>query len=327
MTHILKVRNVNHALVEGLWWLKAAGVPELSRNGPVLVAPGPVITEYTHPTERVLYHPVRDANAVFHLLESLWMLAGRNDAASLLPFNSNMANYAEADGTFHGAYGYRWRRHFDSNQLNAIAAELRDDPQSRRAVLGMWDPYVDLNANKKDLPCNTHAYFDLRGGALNMTVCCRSNDAVWGAYGANAVHFSILQEVLAHTLCAPVGVYRQMSNNFHVYLANPQVVKLLDCIETASVDPYLLAHAPPVVPLLLPEETMREFLLDCQDLFVFPETKVWRTQFFATVAYPLMNSYLRRKLGDTSWELDKIADCDWKAAFAQWVVRRMEVTA
>ena len=62
-------------------------------------------------------------------------------------------------------------------------------------------------------------------------------------------------------------------------------------------------------------------------MFEFPETRVWRTKFVATVAYPLMNSYLRRKLGDDYWELDKIADCDWKAAFEQWALRRKGVPA
>jgi hypothetical protein len=50
-----------------------------------------------------------------------------------------------------------------------------------------------------------------------MTVFCRSNDLIWGAYGANAVHMSILQEYVACGLARPVGHYWQVSNNYHVY--------------------------------------------------------------------------------------------------------------
>ena len=50
-----------------------------------------------------------------------------------------------------------------------------------------------------------------------MTVCNRSNDMLWGAYGANAVHMSMLQEYLASRLEIAVGEYTQISDSFHVY--------------------------------------------------------------------------------------------------------------
>src|ERR1035437_1373505 len=103
MTTIIKVRNVEEALGEGFQWLKVAGLNETSRNGPVRVAPGPVLTEYSHPQERVVFNPVRDANPVFHLLESLWMLAGSDSVGFLLPYNARMAEYADSDGFLHGA--------------------------------------------------------------------------------------------------------------------------------------------------------------------------------------------------------------------------------
>ena len=81
----------------------------------------------------------------------------------------------------------------------------------------------------KDKPCNTHIYFQVRrersfqGGKnthddyLDMTVCCRSNDIIMGAYGANAVHLSILQEYIAASVGVYVGRYYQFSNNYHMY--------------------------------------------------------------------------------------------------------------
>jgi hypothetical protein len=52
---------------------------------------------------------------------------------------------------------------------------------------------------------------------LDLTVCCRSNDAIWGAHGANAVHFSVLQEYLAARIGVGVGTMYQWSNNYHAY--------------------------------------------------------------------------------------------------------------
>ena len=46
----------------------------------------------------------------------------------------------------------------------------------------------DLYLNQlksKDVPCNTHAYFAINAeGSLDLTVCNRSNDLVWGCLGA-----------------------------------------------------------------------------------------------------------------------------------------------
>lgn len=318
MTHVIKVRNVNEALGEGFAWLKVAGVTEDSRNGAVCVAPGPVITEYSHPTERVLFNADRDANPVFHLLESIWMLAGRSDSAWLLPYNKRMKIYAEESGNIHGAYGKRWRSFFGFDQILSIIRELSSNPNSRRAVMAMWSPAADLGANKKDLPCNTHIYFDVRNG-LNMTVCCRSNDALWGAYGANVVHFSMLQELIAAGLGVSVGVYRQMSNNFHAYTDVPTVAKFLDCPPT-----WHSKYPGPVVPMILQSETIDEFYTDCHTLLRDGAVGVFNTSFFHRVVSPLMSVYDMRKAGDRWWRaaLAGVADCDWKRAFVEWADRR-----
>jgi len=82
----------------------------------------------------------------------------------------------------------------------------------------MWDEFVDLGHIGKDVPCNTVATFQ-RGtkGELNLVVFCRSNDIIWGCYGANAVHFSFLLEYMALWIGCPVGTYTQVSVNWHAY--------------------------------------------------------------------------------------------------------------
>lgn len=219
MTRVIKVRNVNEAFVEGITHLLEVGERRPSRNGTVIVAPHPVITEYLQPTERVLLSPLRRANPFFHLMESLWMLAGRNDVEFVKKFNKRISSYSDDGVYFHGAYGHRWKVAFGTDQISKIIRLLHACPNSRRAVLTMWSSGLDLRDEEYvlDVPCNTQAYFGINNGKLDMTVTCRSNDAVWGAYGANVVHFSVLQEYVAAGLGVEVGVYRQFSNNFHAY--------------------------------------------------------------------------------------------------------------
>mgnify|MGYP003147649168 FL=1 len=113
----------------------------------------------------------------------------------------------------------------------------------------MWDPSADFQVNDHlaDVPCNTQIYFSVREGLVEMTVTNRSNDLIWGAYGANAVHMSILQEYVAARLELGVGRYHQFSNNLHAYVDIFENMKGIQ----AEYDPYLtlgkegLSYNPP----------------------------------------------------------------------------------
>lgn len=213
--------NVNRAFAHGMQILQYEGEAEESRNGPVKVLGEPLCTTYTRPMERVLFSKARRANPFFHLFEAMWMLTGSRDGKFLNTYVSDFTKrFAEPGGRLlHGAYGHRWRNHFYNmdDQLMTTEHMLRRDPGTRRAVIAMWDPLEDLDADKRDIPCNTHIYPRLHNQMLDLTICCRSNDAVWGLFGANAVHFSVLQEYLAWRLNVRVGAMHTLSNNFHVY--------------------------------------------------------------------------------------------------------------
>lgn len=319
MTHSIKGRNVNHVFRDSIWWMRVSGQREDSRNGPVLVAPGPVISEYTHPHERVLFDPRRDANPVFHLMESLWMLAGASELGWLSQFNARMSSYGE-NGIQWGAYGKRWKGFFGNDQIELVYKELSKNPNSRRAVIGMWDPTLDLQHAGVDVPCNTHIYFDLRNSMLNMTVCCRSNDLLWGAYGANVVHFSVLQEVLAHMLSTEVGEYRQFSNNFHIYTDVEVAKSFLALPPEETIDPYMTGQVY-VQPILVGDETYDMLVDDCKRLI--SDKEHMSTKFMSQVAVPLRDSYLARKAGKPYTVPS--GQIDWFVAYQQWLTRRSDV--
>jgi thymidylate synthase len=235
---VIHARTVNEALPQGLRHLAWDGELQSSRAGDVVVSPVPVTTVYHEPSSKVLTSVVRDANPFFSMLESLWMLAGRNDSAFLDHYIKDFgARFAEPGGDVHGAYGYRWRNKFGFDQLDAIVEKLKKNPDDRQCVLQMWgadlrDNYGDLEGNWRDRPCNTHVYFRLKQSRsvgrdndemlvreLDMTVCCRSNDMIWGAYGANAVHFAFLLDYMAARLDAVPGTHYQVSNNYHAYVS------------------------------------------------------------------------------------------------------------
>jgi hypothetical protein len=315
----MRTRNVNTGLCDMLWHMKMSGVTEDSRNGPVLRYPEPVMIHYTHPWERVLFCPKRNANPFFHLMEGIWMLGGGKDVAWINQFNSNMAQYSDDGKEFYGAYGYRWREQFDYDQLEVAAHMLSRDRTTRRVVVSMWDPQNDLGKDTKDLPCNTHIYFEVRQDHLNMTVCNRSNDMIWGMFGANAVHMSMLQEVMASKVGIGIGRYTQFTNNLHVYLETGQGAALLDTPSTVPYDLY------PDGCLVFPMQARADtdtFLDECS-IYLEAGPNNYHSAFLAQVVSPMQRAWNKRDDYDACMhELEYVEAPDWRIAAIAWITRR-----
>ena len=341
---VIEARNVNDAVVKGAQLMKDGGLEQASRAGHTLEYPEPVCTVYDRPVERVLFDAVRDANPFFHLLESLWMLAGRRDVAWLSRFNSRIASYSDDGIVFNAAYGYRWRNQFTlkpasgeqtTDQLSIIVRMLRADPDSRRAVLQIWDAEADLGVASKDLACNTQAMFKVRGGKLNMTISNRSNDIVWGCYGANAVHFSVLLEYMAARIGVEAGQYRQISDSYHTYVDTWPKISTIG--ERFKSDPYVDGEVAPY-PLVADGETFDTELMrwfdNPPDDMTFAQWDAdhaaWKNPYFIAVATPIHNSWLAYKRKDRKaaheW-LDRCAATDWQRAGREWLQRRAESKA
>lgn len=360
---VIEARNVHEALPKALWLLEQCRIGCASRNGPVYKAPCPVSTVYHRPYERVVFWSQRDANPFFHLYESLWMLAGRRDLAPLTRYVSDFGKFSDDGETLHGAYGARWRRypdadrslsdtHMTADQLDVIAERLRADPDDRRCVLQMWDARFDLGTHGKDVPCNTVATFQRRGdGALDLVVFCRSNDILWGAYGANAVHFSMLQEYMALWIGCAVGSYTQISVNWHAYLNQLEKMKDLTAAATglyaqqASIwNPYATRDVR-ALPLTerrtgeAPADTIRrldeyilELLTHADTGFGLPRLK-GDDEPFIEAAYHVLRAHefwrtIPRPDGYAAALAElKLADgaVDWVQAARQWVVKRQKL--
>lgn len=335
-----------------------------SRNGPVLQYQMPVLILYRNPRFRVLLNSARDANPFFHLYESVWMLAGKNEVDKLAYYVPRMKTFSDDGVHLHGAYGFRWRHRFGYDQLDWIVEHLKHDPDSRRCVLQMWDAGGDVvpsdlfmaDNGGKDTPCNTQAYFSIRscagcGGSgymsdiaykecanpnqvctvckgshslkqfLYMTVCNRSNDLVWGCLGANAVHFSYLQEYLAARIGVGIGYYYQFTNNLHVYADNFEPEAWLSDIETYPYKPNTQ-----FISMIQDPERFEKELIWVADAPVTSPYLGCQEPWFKNLIIPAMLAYTHYKEGDLFQALDSAGDIlqdDWRTACVRWLTRRL----
>lgn len=260
------------------------------------------------------------------------MLGGCRDLELIARYNNGMRRYSDDGNTLYGAYGYRWRFAYGYDQLDRIAKALKEDPDCRQQVLSMWDP-SDLGATTKDLPCNTHCYLERdEAGALNLMVCNRSNDLVWGALGADYVTFSTLLEYMAAKIGCPVGQYFQVTNNLHGYESTCQPLLGLSGVNplnAAKADPYQIEQVKPF-PLIEGdvsdwEEDLQMFLVEGVDALGY------KTRFFRRVALPIEAAHKHWR--DSAQEgvnrydgaLDILQQCeakDWQFGCSQWLVQR-----
>ena len=169
----------------------------------------------TNPRRRLVdVPPARVLNPAFAVAEAVWILSG-SDGPWICTYNERLASYTD-NGRLIGAYGPRLRR-WDGvvDQLDQVRRVLLRDPQSRQAVIQLFDPAVDFQGYK-DVPCTLGYRFFLRNGLLHMHTTMRSQD-LWRGFCYDIFAATMLQELLACWLSAGLGNYRHFADSLHLY--------------------------------------------------------------------------------------------------------------
>jgi len=190
-----------------------------SRVGPV-VNLGQAYFEIAPNDPRLIFLNSRKLNPVFAIVEGVWVLCGDNKLSPLENEISDFSKFSDDGETLFGAYGYRLREKFDTDQIQDAINILKEDPDSRRVVLSMYHA-KDLTANSKDIPCNTSLFLKIVNGALDITVINRSNDLYLGL-PHNVFVFGLLQRYISNELGLPNGIQRHFTDCLHLYQCDVQ---------------------------------------------------------------------------------------------------------
>ena len=184
-----------------------------------------------NPRNRWVTSRLPPINPAFALAEVVWIMNGSNDANIINQWNPALPRYAGQTDYYHGAYGFRLRKHFKSDQLVRAYRVLLNNQKSRQVVLQIWDSNIDL-PNKKgiptaaDIPCNICALLKIRDNKLEWCQIIRSNDLFRGL-PYNFVQFTTIQEILSGWLGVELGTYNQLSDSLHLYTSDIESLKIL----------------------------------------------------------------------------------------------------
>jgi hypothetical protein len=123
---------------------------------------------------------------------------------------------------------FRWRRRNGTllNQMETELELLREKPEGRYAIIGFWDPELDLGSEIPVGPIAT--YFRVRSDKLHGTVVTRTLDALTGAVQL-IVGFANLQAHYAEVLGVGIGGLRVLALSYHLHdMDLPRVQSLLE---------------------------------------------------------------------------------------------------
>lgn len=159
------------------------------------------------------------------------------------------------DGVFWGAYGPRV-----AGDLGKMVALMKEDPDTRQAVLSLYDSGRDLARGVKDVPCTVAIQFFLRDRVddlfssvdhalseragveprkrLDMWVVMRSNDA-WLGLPYDLGQFSLLQCAVAGALDARIGTYTHSVGSMHLYERNYEAAQKVGDVKRYTASPSL----------------------------------------------------------------------------------------
>lgn len=211
------------------------------------------------PTWRYLAEPRRQQNVVFNYAEVLWYLSGRNDLDFIEYYAQSMRRYSPDGVTLPGTgYGAKLR-HFGSNGLDQVERALdvltRDDPDSKRVVLQVFDANEDIYKRNIDVSCTLGLQCLLRDGALHMAAFMRANDAFVGLLN-DIFSFTFIQEYMARRLGVAVGSYTHHVGSLHVYAWNQD-----SAYQLASASPAGTGGlTPPLMPSAACQQSIAEVL-------------------------------------------------------------------
>jgi len=120
-------------------------------------------------------------------------------------------------GGFKYTYGSRIFSHNNLNQVEEfIIPLLTEEPNSRRAVISLWNPEQDSNNKNRNVPGLISLDFKLRENKLHVAGMIRSADLLFG-WPANIYQISLIQEKISKKLGCSKGRISTFMTSAHVF--------------------------------------------------------------------------------------------------------------
>lgn len=154
-------------------------------------------------------------NYIYLAGEILWYWSGRDDLEFISKFSKMWSKLSDDGEHSNSAYGYILQKKHGFNQIDKIIDLLKKDPHSRRAVLNLNVPNINVIETKDEI-CTIALVYQIRDNKLYCTCIMRSNDVNFGLRN-DLGYFITLQQYIAHKLGVGLGSYTHYAVSMHLY--------------------------------------------------------------------------------------------------------------
>jgi thymidylate synthase (methanogen type) len=111
------------------------------------------------------------------------------------------------------------------NQVNNfIIPLLQAKPNTRKAVISLWDPVEDANIVDPDTPGLISLHFRIKHNRLNIVGVIRSNDMFFG-WPANIYQIRIIQDYICKKIGCEAGSITTFSISSHLFMDQMEYIK------------------------------------------------------------------------------------------------------
>ena len=152
--------------------------------------------------------------------ELLWFLAGDTNVKALNDVGVKIWDeWADENGDLGPVYGHQWRSWpapggDKIDQIAAVVASIRTDPNSRRHIVSAWNP-ADVEAMALP-PCHCLFQFHVAAGKLSCQLYQRSADVFLGV-PFNIASYALLTQMTAQVTGLGLGDFVHTLGDAHLY--------------------------------------------------------------------------------------------------------------
>jgi thymidylate synthase len=214
----------------------------------------------TNPRARCLSNTARKWSFPLAIGELAWHLSASDDVNFIGHYAKQWKNFSD-DGKVikESCYGHKifGKSTTGYSQWDNVVRLLQHDPNSRRAVLSLYDVPAEFDPFAKDVSCICTIQFMIREDKLDAITQMRSNDVIWGLpYDLFLV--TMLQELLAVTLGVVLGHYYHFANSMHLYERHFDLARaILNAPATPSSDMSAMTDIDQIPRFIAGEKTIR----------------------------------------------------------------------
>ncbi|MGV8141947.1 MAG: thymidylate synthase [Candidatus Woesearchaeota archaeon] len=157
-------------------------------------------------------NPEKDYEKLIDALKKFeWVYPTTEELSSIILNKENLAMYEFSYGPrIFNFLGKKDQVH------DFIIPLLKNDPNSRRAIISLFNPQTDSDVLNKNIPSLMLIHFKIKGDKLNCTCVIRSNDIFIGWPG-NIYQIYLLQKYVAEKLNVKTGMLSTISCSAHIF--------------------------------------------------------------------------------------------------------------